>query len=122
MAGKQLNLNTKLMASSILETVVAMVIIVVVFSTAMVILANVLKSSVSVTQIRAAALLKEQMEKTVASTTRDDLTFNSGDIEVRQAILPLAGHTGLVQVNLIAVDHKGRNLAELHQIIKDHAE
>ncbi|MGY4538163.1 hypothetical protein ACVW0P_002583 [Mucilaginibacter sp. UYNi724] len=122
MAGKQLILNTKLIASSILETVVAMVIIVVVFSTAMVILANVLKGSVSVTQIRAAALLKEQMEKTVASTRCDDLTFNSGDIEVRQVILPLAGHTGLVQVNLIAVDRKGRKLAELHQIIKDHAE
>jgi len=120
MAGKQLNKKVK--ASSILETIVAMVIMVVAFSTAMVVLANVLKSSVSVTQIRASALLREQLEKVATSSERSNVSYISGDIEVRQIIATLDEHSGMIRVDLVALDRKGKNLAELHQIITDHAE
>ena len=52
MAGRKL-IRTKIMASTILEVIVAMVIIVVVFGIAMMIYTNVLRMSLSVKKIQA---------------------------------------------------------------------
>ena len=75
MAGRKL-IRTKIMASTILEVIVAMVIIVVVFGIAMMIYTNVLRMSLSVKKIQAQAILKETLyniEKMWAMPSRSAL-------------------------------------------------
>jgi Tfp pilus assembly protein PilV len=59
MAGSKLIIQHKLKASTIIEVLISMVIIMVVFGMAMMIYANVIRSSLSVKKVRAEAILNE---------------------------------------------------------------
>jgi Tfp pilus assembly protein PilV len=117
MAGKKLNIAGKVTASSILETVVAMVIIVVVFSTAMVILGNVMKNSISVMQIRAKSLLRTQMQQEENRPYHENSDRQADDLYIQQKITGIPEQRGVVMVELTASDGHGKKIAELRKII-----
>ncbi|MES2063500.1 MAG: hypothetical protein V4456_16345 [Bacteroidota bacterium] len=117
MAGKQLTLSRQVAASSILETVVAMVIIVVVFGAAMVILGNVMKRSVSVTQIRAGSVLREKLQQEEYAHSHENTDYRVDDLDIKQTISILPEQPGLVSIQLSAYDGHGKKIAELHKII-----
>lgn len=117
MAGKKMILKRRLDASSILETVVAMVIIVVVFSTAMIILGNVMKRSVSITQIRAESILREKLQQEEHALVHEPADYRVDELDIKQEINTLPDQPDLVSIVLSAYDGHGKKIAELHKMI-----
>lgn len=111
-------LNTKLNASTILEVIVSMVIIVIVFGIAMMIYTNVLRLSLSAKKLRAQALLQETMfaaEHNAANTTQ---TFNINDFRIEQEVMPYQENSSLTDIHLTAYDQNQQKIAELEKVIE----
>jgi type II secretory pathway pseudopilin PulG len=117
MAGRKLKLNSKLPASSILEVVIAMVLIVIVFGIAMTIFANVLRTTLSVKQLRAQAILQEIFSAGGTYQTFENRTFQSGDLTITETVSPYGGEKDLVSVKLEAFDQNKESTAVCRKII-----
>jgi hypothetical protein len=115
MAGKKLNARVR--ASTLLEVIVSMVIIVLVFSIAMMIYSNVTRLSLSAKKIRAAALLEKAMndaEHTIGTTNR---SFTLGDLRIEQETKSYGGADNLTEIHLTAFDENQEKVAEMQKII-----
>ena len=115
MAGNELKKSVR--ASTILEVVVSMVIIVIVFGTAMMIYTNVMRMSLSVKKLKAQALLHETMlnaEHTALNVTQ---TINRGDFRIEEEIKPYKDNTVLTDIYLTAYDRNQQKIAELQKVI-----
>ena len=115
MAGSKL--NNRVGASTIMEVVIAMIIIVVVFGIAMMIFSNVLRLSLSAKKLQAQALLQETMlnaEHTTANTTQ---SFTSGDFRIEQVVKPYNDDSNLTEVDLTAYDQNNQQVAMLQKVI-----
>jgi Tfp pilus assembly protein PilE len=115
MAGSKL--KSKVQASTILEVVISMVIIVVVFGIAMMIYTNVLRMSLSVKKLKAQAILNEialKTEHNPADATPDVIT---DDFRIEQETKPYNGNTALLEIHLTAYDNNKQKIAELQQVI-----
>lgn len=115
MAGSKL--KTRVRASTILEVVISMVIIVVVFGIAMMIYTNVLRMSLSVKKLRAQALLNEMALSTEHNTEGTPSDVVVGDLRIQQEIKPYNGDADLVELHLTAFDENKQKVAELQQVI-----
>jgi len=117
MAGRKLRIATRVKASTILEVVVSMVIIIAVFGIAMMIYANVIRTSLSGQKIKAQAVLSQVM-KNMGSA---ELSSNQGsvieDFTVERSVKPYSGNSKLLEIDLKAYDKNHLPLAELHQLI-----
>lgn len=116
MAGSKL--NTKLRASTILEVIVSMVIIVIVFGIAMMIYTNMLRLSLSAKKLRAQALLRETLftsEHSAANTTQ---TFTVDDFRIEQEVKPYHDNSSLTDIHLTAYDQNQQKIAELEKVIE----
>jgi Tfp pilus assembly protein PilE len=116
MAGSKL--NTKLRASTILEVIVSMVIIVVVFGIAMMIYTNVLRFSLSAKKLRAQALLQETMFTAEHSATNTTQTFTVDDFRIEQEVKPYMQNSSLTDIHLTAYDQNQQKIAELEKVIE----
>lgn len=117
MAGRKLIIVKQIRASTILEVVVSMVIIVIVFGVAMMIYTNVTRISLSGQKIRAQAVLSQimkGMEDTELSLDQESVT--DGFI-VKRSVKHYAENNKLLEVDLKAYDENHLFLAELHQLI-----
>jgi Tfp pilus assembly protein PilV len=119
MAGIQLNMKRQLRASSILEVIIAMVLIVVIFSIAMEISANVQRLLLSAKQIHAQAVLKEALFKAeqVPDIAKQTLTMDG--FNVTQEITVYNNSDVLHQITLVAYDANQEKIAELKQVVYD---
>jgi Tfp pilus assembly protein PilV len=117
MAGRKLKDNSRVPASTIIETVVAMVIIVAVFGIAMMIYANVMQSGLSVKKIRARALLDEAATNISPSQSDLNKSFSAGDFSISQTVKAYNGESDLLEIDLTAYDINQQKVAELHKII-----
>jgi Tfp pilus assembly protein PilV len=117
MAGNKLNIGAKVQASTILEVVIAMVLIIVVFGIAMMIYTNVLSSSLSVKKIKAQAVLQQTLIKTeqLKGITSQSITVD--DFRVEQEVKPYNGSKLLNDIHLTAYDANQRKIAELEKVI-----
>jgi hypothetical protein len=115
MAGGKL--NTRVKASTIMEVVVSMVIIVIVFGIAMMIYTNVLRVSVSVKKIRAQALLREALFNAERDSAKITQTFNADDFRIEQEIKPSVQDKDLTDIHLTAYDQNQQKIAELEKVI-----
>lgn len=99
-------------ASSILEVVVSMVLIVIVFGIAMMIIANVTRTTVSGERLHAQAVLKnfEISNDPINSTLMVDSVW------VEQSVEPYR-IPGLYEVHLTGYNDHKQKLAEIHRII-----
>ncbi|MBB3058139.1 hypothetical protein [Mucilaginibacter gotjawali] len=117
MAGTKINIKAEVKASTILEVVIAMVLIVVVFSIAMMIFANVTSSSLSVKKIRAQAVLHEALldaEKSISPTSQ---SLNVDDFRIEQEVKPYNQMSQLYDIHLTAYDGNQQKVTELEKVI-----
>ena len=114
MAGRKLIIQTKIRASTILEVVVSMVIIILVFGIAMMIYTNVVRLSLSVKKIKAQAVLQETLlqAEQVKNLATESLTID--DLRIEQEVKP---YGNLTEIHLTAYDANQQKIAELQKII-----
>lgn len=117
MAGNKISIKTEVKASTILEVVIAMVLIVVVFSIAMMIFANVTSSSLSVKKMRAQAILHEALLNAEKKSDTTSLSLNVEDFRVEEEIKPYYQTSGLYDIHLTAYDANQQKVTELEKVI-----
>ncbi len=118
MAGKKLRYNTVINASTILEVIISMVIIIVVFGIAMMIYANIMQSSLSVKKMYAEAILKKQLilaEKDSANMSNASIVID--DFRIEQQATTYDGNNDLIEIQLSAYDNNQNKVAELNKIL-----
>lgn len=104
-------------ASTIMEVLIAMIMIIVVFGIAMMIFTNVLNSSLSVKKIRAQAILHEMMLNVEKSRNEVSQSVSTDDFRIEQEIKPYNGNVALIDVHLTAFDNNQQKVAELEKVI-----
>jgi hypothetical protein len=119
MAGSKLNCRKRTAASSLLEVLIAMILILLVFGIAMTISANVFRSSLSVKKIRAQALLQDILLKLEQNKTNSTQTYTLGDLRIEQEISAYPAGEQLIEVHLTAYDENQQQVAELQKVIPD---
>jgi Tfp pilus assembly protein PilE len=112
MAGSKL--NGRVRASTIMEVIVSMVIIIVVFGIAMMIYSNVLRLSLSGKKMRAQAILNETMVKAERNTENTKQTFTIDDFRIEQEI---KSYNNATDIHLTAFDENQQKIAEMEKVI-----
>jgi Tfp pilus assembly protein PilE len=116
MAGSKL--NTRLNASTILEVIVSMVIIVIVFGIAMMIYTNVLRLSLSAKKLRAQALLQEALFTAEHNANNITQTINVDGFRIEQEVKPSQEYSNLNDIHLTAYDQNQQKIAELEKVME----
>ena len=117
MAGRKLSIVTPVKASTILEVVVSMVIIIIVFGIAMMIYANVTRMSLSGQKIKAHAVLSQIMKDMDKAESSSNQELLIGGFTIERSVKPYAENNRLLDVDLKAFDKNHLPLAELHGLI-----
>jgi Tfp pilus assembly protein PilE len=120
MAGSKLNNGHKLRASTLLEVIISMIIIIVVFGIAMMIFANVNRLSLSAKKLRAQAILQETLFQAERTGNHMDQTVTVDDISIRQKVSPFQNEPELLIITLTAFDINNEQIAQLKKIIAFH--
>jgi Tfp pilus assembly protein PilE len=115
MAGSKLNGRVK--ASTILEVIISMIVIVIVFGIAMMIYTNVLRLSLSAKKMRAQALLQETLLKAEQTSGNTNQSFTIDDFRIEQEAGPYNNETDLTAMHLTAYDQNQQKIAELQKVI-----
>jgi len=119
MAGSKLMNANKLKASSIIEVVISMVVIVVVFTIAMAIFGNVQRLSLTSKKVKALAVLKGAFLKSEQHISVGKETNTIDEFKVEQEITPYGQSNNLYQISLIAYDSNGEMVAESKNVMYD---
>jgi len=117
MAGKKLTPAAKVNASTILEVVIAMVIIILVFGMAMMIYTNVLRLSLSAKKIKAQAILEEIALKTEQTKAYSSQSLTVDDFRIEQQMQPFNTDTLLNTIHLTAYDANQQKITDLKKVI-----
>jgi len=117
MAGSKLTLKTTVKASTIMEVLIAMILIIAVFGIAMMIFTNVLNSSLSVKKIRAQAILQEALITAEKADNNVSQSISVDDFRIEQEIKPYNDNAALIDVRLTAFDQNQQKIAELEKVI-----
>lgn len=117
MAGKKL-IKTKVAASTILEVVIAMVIIILVFGIAMMIYTNVLRMSLSAKKIQAQAILQETLFNAEKTNNYASQSTIIGDFRIEEEVKSFGGDTTLKEIHLTAFDGNQQQITELQKVIR----
>ena len=117
MAGRKLTPAAKVNASTILEVVIAMVIIILVFGIAMMIYTNVLRLSLSAKKIKAQAILQEIVLKSEQTKDLSTQSITIDDFRVDQEIKPYLDDTLLNEIHVTAYDGNQQKITELQKVI-----
>lgn len=108
-------------ASSLVEAVIAMVVIVIVFGIALVVITNVTRSSLSVTK----ATAQKVLDKAIADAERADelvpgqASLNIDGLTVEQQILPYWKNPALTEIRLAARNEKGDTILTMRKVLID---
>lgn len=94
-----------------------MVIIVLVFGTAMMIYGNVTRTSLSTQKLRAQAILAQTMKAVQNTESTQSVKSVIAGFMVERTVKPYDGNTQLLEVDLKAYDENNQLLAELNQLI-----
>ena len=116
MAGMKVNLKARAEASTILEVIISMVLIMAVFGIATMIVTNVLNMSLSSKKLKAETLLRQAADsktKPVTGTT----FFYAGETQIVQDVKPYGENSGLLELHLSAYDGNKKLLAVVDKII-----
>ncbi|SDQ01672.1 hypothetical protein SAMN05428975_5925 [Mucilaginibacter sp. OK268] len=117
MAGSKVKIHGKLAGSTILEVVISMVIIILVFGTAMMINTNVTKRSLSVKKLRAQAILQEILLQDTPFTDDKGKPNLIDGFRIEQQLKPVEKEPRLTQIILTAFDDNQEQVAQVQQII-----
>lgn len=117
MAGRELTVKGKVKASTILEVLISMIIILIVFSIGTAIMGNVSRLSLSAQKVKAQSILEEKLIYIEKSKTNLDETVTIGGFQVEQEIKPYGNNSNLSVAHLIAWDNNHIKIAELQKVI-----
>lgn len=110
--------SSKVAASTILEVVIALVVIVMVLGISLMIYSNVMRLSLSGKKLKAQFVLQQVMLR--ESAVGNDLAHSANEFSIEQEVLPY-GTTGRLRlVHLTAYDENHEKVAELKKVIIDH--
>ncbi len=114
-------LKEKLSSSSLLEVVVAMLLVTIIMSLSMGIFTNIMKNSFNARKVEAFVRIKTLAF--IAQKEKRFLTeeFTETDYKIKKKADYYAGATGVIQLLWYAEDEEGRILAEYRQIIAEDA-
>jgi len=113
----RIKLNSRVKASTMLEVIIAMVVILVVFVIGMMIFTNVLKLSLSTKKIRAQALLGGFMLNAERAGANSNQLFTVDGFRIQQEASPYKNDSDLTTIQLTAYDQNQQKVAELKKII-----
>lgn len=110
-------LKVKVKASTLLEVIVAMVVILIVFVLATGIYANVMRSSPSVKQQRVKAIISGLMGESITKGNWKDEVINIDSIAFQKTVTPYQTYSDLVLMQVIAIE-QGKEIEMVKRIIK----
>jgi type II secretory pathway pseudopilin PulG len=113
-------LSKKARASSVLEVIISMVIILMVFGIAMMIFTNVTRTSLSAKKLRAAAQIRKIMLQTEQLAQPDDQSFQIDDFNIEVKIKQLEQNDKLNEITVTAFDGNQQKVAQLQKLIISH--
>ncbi|TFF36215.1 hypothetical protein [Mucilaginibacter psychrotolerans] len=107
--------------SSLVEAVIAMVVIVIVFGIALVVITNVTRSSLSVTK----ATAQKVLDKAIADAERtggpapDQTRYSIEGLTIDQQIIPYWKNPALNVIRLSALNEKGDTILTMRKVLLD---
>lgn len=110
-------LNRKIKASTLLEVIVAMVVILIVFVLATGIYANVMRSAPSVKQQRVKALMSGLIEKSITESNWGDEEIMIDSISLIKKVLPYQDYADLKLLQVIAIE-QDKEIGNVKRIVK----
>ncbi len=113
--------DKKLKASSLLETIVALMVIMIVFGIAMTIYVNVMKNSSSLSEVKASLRLDVLAKESKEKKAFFDEDFEEENIDFEKRVTKYQNKEGLLLLELEARDKTNRILAERKEIIVEEA-
>lgn len=105
----------KIKAATLLEVIVAMVIIMIVFVIATGIYTNVVQSAPSIKQQQGRAMASGMIQQSISENDWQDKTVMLDSIVLQKVVAPYASYPGLVQITVVATE-RGREIARIKQI------
>ena len=106
-----------LKASTLLEVIVAMVIILVIFTLAIGISSNVLSASPSIKKQQAQAMADGLIASSISEENWNDEQMTKDDVVLEKTVLPYGSYSDLVVITVTATQ-QGKQLSQLRQIAK----
>lgn len=110
-------LEGKLKASTLLEVIVAMVVILIVFVLATGIYANVMRVSPSVKQQHIKALVTGLMEKSIIEGNWKDEVVEVDSLFLQKTVVPYQAYTDLLLMEVLVVE-QGKEIGKVKRIVK----
>lgn len=114
---KQSLLNKTLKGSSLVEVLVAMVVIMIVFSIAMAIFTNVTKLSLSTKKYKAQAILEQVLIQVEKFPEDGHKKFTQHEFMIDQEVTGYLDKPGLKRVNISILDEQGEHLLQIRKVI-----
>jgi len=121
MAGSKIG-KGKVEAATILEVVVALVILVIISGIALTVFGNVVRSSISVKKIKAEAALQDLLVQTESESDYTRLSVTSGDLKLIREIKPFEPDPAVSVLQLSALDANGLEVATIKKLVIDEQE
>jgi len=121
MAGSKVG-KGRVEAATILEVVVALVILVIISGIALTVFGNVVRSSISVKKIKAEAALQDLLVQTESESDYTRLSVTSGDLKLIREIKPFEPDPAVSVLQLSALDANGLEVATLKKLVIDEQE
>ena len=113
----RVNPKPNLRASTLLEVIIAMVIIVFVFSISMAIFANVERLGINAKIIQAAALLRDAAIQSRYTSEHVNQTVRNEGFTIEKSFKSREDSPSLEEIDFVAYDQNRVKVAELHQVI-----
>jgi hypothetical protein len=112
----RIQLNPKIKASTLLEVIISMVVIMVVFGIAMMIFSKITTFSISGKASRARAALEYQLTKIEKAKIFTNESLVAGDFNIDQTAMPYRSFDNLLLLTLTAYDTNNKVVAQLRRI------
>jgi len=104
-------------ASTLVEVIISMIIIVVVFGIAMMIFTNVTRFTTSAKEIRATAALKDLLLTDEQAKTISSQSLTVGDFSIEETVSSYNNQDNLILLQLTAFDQNRQQVAALQKIL-----
>lgn len=104
-------------ASSLIEVVIAMTVIIVVFGIALMIFSNISRTSLSVKEVKAHSMLRELMANVQQSRFPANRSIDTADFHIEQEVATFPGDTSLIVIHLTVFDRNQEKITEMKKVI-----
>lgn len=108
---------SKVKASTLVETIIAMLIVTIAFSLALLLMLNISKNSNNSLKTKAYILANNVMVQTKAERSYLDQDYNYGNIIIKKTVSEYEKNEELFQLNVSAYDSRNHKLFEQNELI-----